>query len=117
MPTWNYSVVHVKGKISFNSESNWITKHLEKLTNFNESVAQNNPWSISDAPKEYTDKLVNAVVGLEIEIEEIVGNFKLSQNKSINDYNGVVKGLSDSNSKLESLVAMQMQSNKNTANN
>jgi transcriptional regulator len=117
VPTWNYSVVHVKGKISFNSESNWIMKHLEKLTNFNESVAQSNPWSISDAPKEYTDKLVNAVVGLEIEIEEIVGNFKLSQNKSINDYNGVVKGLSNSNSKLESLVSMQMQSNKNAANN
>ena len=93
VPTWNYSVVHAKGTISFNYQSNWIAKHLENLTNIQESVSQNNPWSISDAPKKYISKLINAVVGLEIEIEDIVGNFKLSQNKANNDYDGVIKGL------------------------
>ncbi|SMN01727.1 Transcriptional regulator [uncultured Candidatus Thioglobus sp.] len=117
VPTWNYSVVHAKGKISFNYESNWIAKHLEKLTSSQESASQSTPWSISDAPKEYINKLVNAVVGLEIEIEDIVGNFKLSQNKSTNDYDGVVKGLGDSSNGLESMVSAQMQDNKNAANN
>ena len=112
VPTWNYSVVHVKGRISFNYEGNWIFKHLEKLTNAHELISQSNPWSISDAPKEYTNKLINAIVGLEIEIEDIIGNFKLSQNKSTNDYDGVVKALKESGNKLESMVSIQMQGNK-----
>lgn len=116
VPTWNYSVVHVKGIISFNYESHWIAKHLEKLTNTHELASQSAPWSISDAPKEYTKKLVNAVVGLEIEIEDIIGNFKLSQNKSSSDYDGVVKGLENSSGELESMVSIKMQGNKNTAN-
>ena len=115
-PTWNYSVVHVKGKISFKYESCWIIKHLEKLTNSQESISQSNPWLISDAPKEYINKLVNAVVGLEIEVEDIVGNFKLSQDKSKNDYAGVIEGLNDSSNNSESMVSIQMQSNKNTVN-
>jgi transcriptional regulator len=112
VPTWNYSVTHVKGSISFNYEGSWITKHLEKLTNSHESVSQDNPWSISDAPKEYTNKLINTVIGLEIEIKDIVGNFKLSQNKSTNDYDGVIKGLKNSVNELESMVSTQMQGNK-----
>ncbi|SMN16851.1 hypothetical protein CRYPD_1325 [uncultured Candidatus Thioglobus sp.] len=67
---------------------------------------------MSDAPKEYTNKLINAVVGLEIAIEDIVGNFKLSQNKPTNDYDGVVRGLKNSENELESMVSMQMQGNK-----
>ncbi|MCF6264612.1 MAG: FMN-binding negative transcriptional regulator [Xanthomonadales bacterium] len=112
VPTWNYSVVHVKGKISFKQESKWITNHLEKLTNTHESASQSNPWSMSDAPEEYTSKLVNAVVGLEIEIEDIIGNFKLSQNKSSDDYAGVVVGLEDSGKELESMLSKQMEKNK-----
>ncbi|MDC9714891.1 MAG: FMN-binding negative transcriptional regulator [Gammaproteobacteria bacterium] len=112
VPTWNYSVVHVRGSISFNDKSSWIARHLEKLTNSHESVSQSNPWSISDAPTEYTNKLINTVVGLEIEIENIVGNFKLSQNKSANDQDGVIRGLKNSGNELESMVSMQMQDNK-----
>jgi len=111
VPTWNYSVVHVKGTVSFKQESNWITSHLEKLTNTHESASQSKPWLMSDAPEEYTNKLVSAVVGLEIEIEDIIGNFKLSQNKSSEDYDGVVVGLEDSSNELESMVSKQMQEN------
>jgi len=109
VPTWNYSVVHVKGQISFKHEKKWLLQLLETLSDFHENKSQERPWSVSDAPQEFTDKLLDAVVGIEIKINDIVGNFKLSQNKSSEDYAGVTGGLDNSGNVLEALVAKQMK--------
>ncbi|WP_422449626.1 FMN-binding negative transcriptional regulator [Endozoicomonas sp. ALB091] len=108
VPTWNYSVVHVRGRVFFKHESNWILQLLNKISDFHE-LNQNLPWSVSDAPAEFTKKLVNAVVGLEFVIDDIVGNFKLSQNKTASDYSGVVNGLASSKNSSDISVARQMQ--------
>ncbi|MGO0305288.1 FMN-binding negative transcriptional regulator [Endozoicomonas acroporae] len=108
VPTWNYSVVHVRGRVFFKHESNWILQLLNKISDFHE-LNQNLPWSVSDAPAEFTKKLVNAVVGLEVVIDDIVGNFKLSQNKTASDYSGVVNGLASSKNSSDISVARQMQ--------
>ncbi len=108
VPTWNYSVVHVRGRIHFKHEGGWILQVLKDLSNFHETN-QSKPWSISDAPKTYIDALVKAVVGFEIIVDDMVGNFKLSQNKSEADYAGVVKGLSSSGHESDNLLAKQMQ--------
>ena len=108
VPTWNYSVVHVRGRIYFKHESAWIMKLLSNLSNFHE-VSQNSPWSVSDAPADFTQKLVQAVVGLEVVIENIVGNFKLSQNKTETDYLGVLQGLAGSKPHSSRSVSKQMQ--------
>ncbi|KEQ17540.1 FMN-binding negative transcriptional regulator [Endozoicomonas numazuensis] len=110
VPTWNYSVVHVRGRIYFKHESAWILKQLNDLSDFHERN-QNIPWSVSDAPEGFTEKLVKAVVGLEVVVEDIVGNFKLSQNKTAADYSGVVRGLANSENSADVSVAKQMQNN------
>ena len=117
VPTWNYSVVHVKGRIYFKHESSWILQLLKDISNFHE-INQATPWSVSDAPENFTEKLVKAVVGLEVVIDEIVGNFKLSQNKTAADYAGVVDGLlnsetsSETSSEISVAQAMQKQSTR-----
>lgn len=78
VPTWNYSVVHVKGRVYFKHEPEWILQLLKNITNFHELKSQPSPWSVDDAPANFTKALSKAVVGLEIEIDELVGNFKLS---------------------------------------
>ncbi|PCJ29981.1 MAG: transcriptional regulator [Gammaproteobacteria bacterium] len=114
VPTWNYSVVHVKGRINFKHDSQWIFQFLDKITNLQEAESQPKPWSISDAPEEYTQKLIKAVVGIEVEIEGIIGKFKLSQNKSNHDYNAVLNTLAASTKESEVLMSKQMENIRST---
>ena len=111
VPTWNYAVVHVRGRIYFKHDSKWIFQLLEKISDVHESDSQDISWSISDAPADFIEKLIKAVVGLEIEIDDIVGNFKLSQNKTDIDYQGVLNALKQSNRENEQAVYKQMQAN------
>lgn len=92
VPTWNYQAVHVKGSIEFIYDVEWKLALLEKLTNTHEQT-QSAPWSMSDAPQEYIDRLQAAVVGVEIEVTGIQGKFKLSQNQSDENKRGVRDGL------------------------
>ncbi|MTI12382.1 FMN-binding negative transcriptional regulator, partial [Sansalvadorimonas verongulae] len=108
VPTWNYSVVHVRGRIYFRHEGRWILQLLNNISNTHEAQ-QTTPWVVSDAPDDFTHKLVNAVIGLEVVVESIIGNFKLSQNKEGADYAGVVQGLSNSERCTEVAIAEQMQ--------
>ena len=107
VPTWNYVVVHVKGRISFIHDEKWIYNMIESLTNIHESN-QETPWSMADAPDTYIKKMLPAVVGIEISIDSIKGQWKLSQNQpEINKF-GVVKGLLGHEDEVSNLVKDQM---------
>ena len=90
---WNYVAVHVKGTIAFIHDQTWKMDMLNSLTDQHEKKEES-PWSVSDAPNDFTDKLLNGIVGIELEIESMTGQWKVSQNKSEEDRQGVVKGLS-----------------------
>ena len=92
VPTWNYVVVHAKGSISYSHDTEWIYSVIDKLTTEHESTLDN-PWSITDAPEEFIDKMLPAVVGLEIIINSISGQWKLSQNQPEVNKQGVISGL------------------------
>jgi transcriptional regulator len=92
VPTWNYVVVHVKGKISFIHDVKWVYNMINTLTSEHESN-QEIPWSISDAPDTYIKKMLPAIVGIEIPIDSIKGQWKLSQNQPEVNKFGVVQGL------------------------
>jgi len=108
VPTWNYSVVHVRGRIKFHHDEGWLLELIEQLTNDNEA-GQLSPWRVDDAPEKYTKNLLKAIVGVEIEVDSMEGNFKLSQNKAELDRKGVIDGLSKSKVKSENSVAEQMR--------
>lgn len=92
VPTWNYVVVHVRGELTFMHDSSWNLDMLHRLTNQHEA-GRTNPWSVSDAPQSYTASMLRGIVGLEIVVSELSGQWKLSQNQPEKNRAGVVAGL------------------------
>ncbi len=80
VPTWNYAVVHAKGLLTVYDDPVWVRSQMQQLTTQQEAPMPQ-PWAIDDAPRDYTDKMVSAVVGLEIVVDEWVGKWKVSQNQ------------------------------------
>lgn len=92
VPTWNYAVVHAQGRISIIQDRAWLHGHVTQMTDTHEPTYQS-LWKVSDAPDEYIQVMLNAIVGIEIEITSLVGKFKLSQNRPANDYEAVLSEL------------------------
>jgi transcriptional regulator len=93
VPTWNYAVVHMHGKPSIIEDSEGVEKILEKLTTHFEAN-QSNPWKLN-YPIEKS-KLLQMIVGFEVNIQKIEGKFKLSQNKTPEEKQNIIKVLSKS---------------------
>lgn len=92
VPTWNYVVVHAYGRPRTVDDADWLLRHLSCLTDEHES-GRARPWKLSDAPADYTRRLVDRIVGFEMPIDKIAGKCKLSQNRPIDDRVGVAAGL------------------------
>ena len=92
VPTWNYVVAHAQGRPKAIHDPTWLLNHLNELTNKQEST-QRLPWKVSDAPKDYTDKMLGRIVGVEMPISSLQGKWKVSQNRSEADRLGIVAGL------------------------
>jgi len=106
VPTWNYAVVHVRGKPLLIETEPELEALVDKLTHVHESH-QPNPWKPNLAG-ERRSRLLKMIVGFEIEITNIEGKFKLSQNRPLEDQQRVVKELSQSNSQIEAAVSELM---------
>ncbi|HEX9821999.1 MAG TPA: FMN-binding negative transcriptional regulator [Methylomirabilota bacterium] len=94
VPTWNYAVVHAHGTPRFIEDRAWLRAFVERLTTRHES-GRPHPWKMTDAPPEYIDTQLGAIVGLEIPIARLIGKWKVSQNRPAADRAGVVQGLSN----------------------
>lgn len=92
VPTWNYLVVQARGTISFHHEREWKRSQVAALTDWHEAGSAA-PWSIDDAPADYIDGRLSAIVGFDIQVTSIEGKWKLSQNRSEEDIAGVISGL------------------------
>jgi len=95
VPTWNYVSVHVKGNISFVNDPEWKLDMLKRLTDKFESE-ETSPWKVSDAPKEFIEDQLGGIVGIEIAVISMEGQWKLSQNQPARNQKGVIDGLSES---------------------
>jgi transcriptional regulator len=84
VPTWNYAAVHISGRLRFIDDSAWLRELVGSLTDEYER-GRNDRWQVSDAPADYIDGMLRAIVGFEIRITDIVGKFKGSQNRSMAD--------------------------------
>lgn len=94
VPTWNYVVVHAHGIPRVIRDEDWLLQHLEELTDKHEA-ASDRPWRVSDAPQEFTSKMLRLIVGIEMPISSLEGKWKISQNRPALDRAGVVAGLSE----------------------
>ena len=92
VPTWNYRVVHAHGRVTIRDDERYVRGVVARLTRRHEA-AQAAPWKMTDAPSDYLDSMLKAIVGIEIEITRLVGKFKLGQNKEVRDMLGAAQGL------------------------
>jgi transcriptional regulator len=92
VPTWNYAVAHAHGVARAIDDEAWLREMLVRLTAAHEFSRQL-PWKMTDAPADFIDKLLRAVVGIEIPIERLVGKLKASQDEALQDRLGTVVGL------------------------
>ena len=89
VPTWNYQVVHAHGRIRLRDDERFVRGLVARLTRDHESKSQ----QMTDSSTAYISQMLAAIVGIEIEIDRLVGKFKLSQNKTSADVNGATASL------------------------
>ncbi|HEX9392645.1 MAG TPA: FMN-binding negative transcriptional regulator [Usitatibacteraceae bacterium] len=94
VPTWNYAVVHAYGPLKVQDDVQWLRAFLERLTERHEAPRAT-PWKVSDAPADFLQTTMRAIVGIEIPVSRLMGKWKVSQNRSKADREGVAAGLGE----------------------
>jgi transcriptional regulator len=92
VPTWNYAVVHAHGPLRIHHDTEWLRNLVTRLTASQEST-RGKPWRVTDAPPDYVDTMLKAIVGIEIPVTRLQGKWKMSQNRLPQDREGVIAGL------------------------
>ena len=94
VPTWNYQVVHVHGKLHIRDSERFVRGVVARLTRAHEAgTGAPRPWRMTDSPADYIDQMLANIVGIEIAVERMVGKWKLSQNKEERDRMGAAQEL------------------------
>ena len=91
VPTWNYITAHLHGRLVVHDDAAWVEANVRRLTSRHES-ARDAPWAVDDAPRAYLVGQLRAIVGVEVLVDRIEAKFKLSQNRSSEDVDGVIAG-------------------------
>jgi transcriptional regulator len=92
VPTWNYIAIHAYGPLHFFEDRAPLLDIVTRLTNTHEGKREKS-WAVTDAPADYIDTMLKAIVGFELPIARLEGKWKLSQNKSAADVAGIREGL------------------------
>lgn len=94
VPTWNYEVVHVHGRLRIHDDARTVGGVVARLTRQHEA-GQAHPWKMSDAPADYLAEKIGQIVGIEVEITRLEGKRKLSQNRELRDVESAVQALEE----------------------
>lgn len=109
VPTWNYIAIHAKGRLRFIDNRESLRHIVTRLTDKYEAP-RNAPWRVTDAPADYLDAMLKAIIGFELTITQLEGKWKMSQNQPIENRSGIVEGLMDEGKdEIASLVAATMR--------
>ena len=92
VPTWNYTVVQARGTLHAVDDAPWLRDLVGLLTDTHEAPRAQ-PWAVQDAPDDYVQQMLRAIVGIRIPVDALVGKWKVSQNRDEADRAGVATGL------------------------
>lgn len=106
VPTWNYTTIHVYGRLVVHDDPTWVEALVRRLTARHEA-SRPRPWSVDDAPEAYVAGQVRAIVGVEVVITRVEAKAKWSQNRPAADIAGVEQGLVDAG-RLDALDALRV---------
>jgi transcriptional regulator len=92
VPTWNYTVVQAQGVLHAEDDAPWLHALVSRLTGHHEAT-RSQPWAVTDAPPDFVQQMLRAIVGIRIPVQQLVGKWKVSQNRNEPDRLGVAGGL------------------------
>lgn len=92
VPTWDYMLAHVYGELIIHDDVDWLRVAVSNLTDAFEA-GREKPWKLEDAPEDYVAGQLRAIVGVELKVSRLEVSFKMSQNKTKEDLDGVIAGL------------------------
>ena len=93
VPTWNYIAVEGEGTVH-RLETDGLRQLLIDLSAAEEEkLLPKKPWTVDKVPEQRMSGLLNAIVGFTLRLGRLEGKFKLSQDKSAPDIDGVLRGL------------------------
>jgi transcriptional regulator len=104
VPTWNYTMVQARGTLVAVDDAPWLRALVGRLTAHHEA-RQAQPWAVGDAPDDYVQQMLRAIVGIELPLVSLIGKWKVSQNRSAADRAGTAAGLAHANAEMAALVA------------
>ena len=107
VPTRNYIAIHAYGEISFYDDPSELKAHVSQLTDVHEAN-RSEPWSVSDAPADFIERMIAGIVGFRLAITNIQGKWKMSQNRTAADMAGAREGLAREGREESRAVAAQM---------
>ncbi len=108
VPTWNYQVVHVYGRLVAHDSSSWTADLVRRLTARYEA-GFDPEWTVDDAPPAFIEGQLRAIVGVEVVISRIEAKSKLSQNRTEADAAGVVEGLASGSAPDQAVAAAMVE--------
>ncbi len=94
VPTWNYVLVQARGRLTVMDDVAWVRRFVGELTDRHEAPLAA-PWKVDHAPADYIATLLQAIVGIEIELTSLTGKWKVSQNRPVADREGVARSLAE----------------------
>lgn len=92
VPTWNYLTAHVYGRLVIHDDTAWLDALVRRLTAKHEG-GRAEPWTVEDAPARFVEGQLRAIVGVEVVIDRVEAKFKMNQNRSADDVDGVIAGV------------------------
>jgi transcriptional regulator len=104
VPTWNYEILNVYGRLVVHDDPDWLLDLVTKLTERHEA-GRTEPWQVSDAPADFTQSQLRGIVGIELAIATVEGKAKMSQNQPDRNRAGVIAGLRASDNVQDQVVA------------
>ena len=108
VPTWNYAAVHAYGELKVIYDPAWIFGQISALTATNEAALPQ-PWAVTDAPADYIEKMLGAIVGIEITIDRLLGKWKVSQNQPAANQASLIAALEKAGDPMAGLIRARQQ--------
>lgn len=88
VPTWDYLTVHAYGELVVHDDPHWTRDVVHRLTEAHEQ-----DYSLEDVDSDYVQRMLGAVVGLEVRLTRVEAKAKMSQNRPPQDLHGIIDGL------------------------
>jgi transcriptional regulator len=105
VPTWNYAIVHLHGSVQLVEDRERLLSIVTNLTREHEAD-RDRPWAVSDAPAEFIEAQLRAIVGVELIVDQIHAKAKLSQNRSEPDRSAVTTTLLSGDARQQAVGVM-----------